>query len=148
MSPCVSIETPERAHDMEGRPEGEGGDGSGGRPDTDDVVVVCPRESYERLRTELDDWPEHRRGEYEREYEDLLAERARLADEVNRLERRLESKKSQLDAVVARNERILKARTESYRQRIADGSDGSDDFEWTGRKQATGLLARVREWLR
>ncbi|NEU55258.1 hypothetical protein [Halorussus sp. MSC15.2] len=85
----------------------------------------------------------------ESEYEDLLAERARLADEVETLERRLRRTESRLDAVVARNERILEARTESYRERIADAkADDADDFEWTGRKQGPTLVARLRDWLR
>ncbi|UPV75609.1 hypothetical protein M0R89_05975 [Halorussus limi] len=141
----MSTETPERAHDPERLPEGERADGSNPRPDDDLRVVVCPQRVYEQLRPELDERHERRCGDYEREYEELLTERARLADEVNRLERRLESKKSQLDAVVTRNERVLEARTESYRERIA--GDG-DDFEWTGRRQESGLLARLKAWIR
>jgi uncharacterized membrane protein YccC len=161
----VSIETPERAHDRgeaqcasdderEGttrestRRPPEKDDASDWRPDTDEdlVVVVCPQRIYEQLQPDLDEWREQLCREYEREYEDLLAERAQLADEVEALERRLRRKESQLDAVIARNEQILEARTESYRRRI-EGRD-ADDFEWTGSRRESGLLARLKNWLR
>ncbi|WP_137284158.1 hypothetical protein [Halorussus salinisoli] len=146
----MSIETPERTHDGERLPEGGRADGSDWRPDTDEelVVVVCPQRIYEQLRPELDDWRERLCREYEREYEDLLAERAQLEDEVDCLERRLARKESQLDAVITRNEQILESRTESYRDRIDGSSEADDDFEWTGRKQEAGLLARVKSWFR
>jgi predicted nucleic acid-binding Zn-ribbon protein len=111
------------------------------------MVVVCPQRVYERLRPELDEPRERLCRRYEREYEDLLAERTQLEDEIDCLERQLERKESQLDAVVARNDRIMEARTESYRRRIEDRDDG-DDFLWTGRRQESGLLAAVRNWLR
>ncbi|WP_135853353.1 hypothetical protein [Halorussus salinus] len=148
----MSIDTPDGAHDPERLPEGERADGSDERPDDEElVVVVCERRVYERLRPELDERSERRYGEYEREYEELLAERARLADEANRLERRLEDKKSQLDAVVERNEEVLEARTESYRERIGDAESdetGDDGFAWTGRRQAAGILSKLQHWLR
>ncbi len=144
----MSIETPDCAHGSERVPEGERVDGTDERPDDEElVVVVCERRVYERLCSDLDEQDERRYGDYEREYEDLLAERARLADEANRLERRLEDKKSQLDAVVERNERVLEARTEAYRERIENG-ENDDRFAWTGRRQAAGALAKLKNWLR
>ena len=145
----MSTETPEHAHDSARPPADEGDAVSTRRPDTDDelVVVVCPNRIYEQLQPDLDEWREQLCREYEREYEDLLAERAQLTDEVEALERQLRRKESQLDAVVTRNERILEARTESYRQRI-EGRGEDDGFEWTGRRRESGLLARLKNWLR
>lgn len=141
----MSTETPERAHDPARRPPD--GDGEPPRDGDDLVVVVCPNRVYEQLRPEIDAWRGPFCRAYEREYEDLLAERARLADEVDALERRLRRKETQLDAVVARNEQVLADRTESYRERLA-GEEPDDDFEWTDRRQEAGLLARLRSWLR
>lgn len=144
----MSIETPEDAHDptQTARENATSDDGADGRPDDELVVVLCRRSTYEQLRSELDESRERLCREYEREYEDLLAERAQLADEVAALERQLRRKESQLDAVVARNEQILQARTESYRRRI-DGRE-DDDFQWTGHRRETGPLAALRNWLR
>lgn len=144
----MSIETNEHAHDRDRKPP-DADDGSERRPDTDEelMVVVCPNRIYERLRPELDDWRERLCREYEREYEDLLAERAQIEDEVDCLERQLRRKESQLDAVITRNEQVLQARTASYRERIAD-EEGADDFAWTGRRRESGLLARVKGWFR
>ena len=173
VSSSVSIETPEHAHDPAQRdsdrdddelPQKSDGDdrqipdGNGhGIPDGGDeqlppeddelMVVVCPQRVYERLRPELDESRERLYREYEREYEDLLAERAQLEDEIACLERQLARKESQLDAVVTRNERILEARTESYRRRIVE-RNADDDVQWTGRTQTPGLLDAVKNWLR
>ncbi|WP_276299619.1 hypothetical protein [Halorussus lipolyticus] len=166
----MSIKTPERAHDHgearasddeRGRTTREStrqppaneetDDASDWRPDTDDelVVVVCPQRIYEQLQPDLDESRERLCREYEREHEDLLAERAQLADEVDALERQLARKESQLDAVITRNEQILEARTESYQNRIERRENGEDDdFEWTGSRQESGLLARLKNWLR
>ena len=148
----MSTETPDHAHDPAQNGSERHDDDAGKsnrRPDVDDelTVVVCPQRVYERLQPELDESRERLCRRYEREYEALLAERAQLEDEIACLERQLERKESQLDAVRTRNERILEARTESYRRRIEDGDDG-DDFQWTGRRQAAGLLAAVKNWLR
>lgn len=148
----MSTETPEHAHDpaQRGSESRDDDAGESNRPlDADDelVVVVCPQRVYERLRPELDECREQLCREYEREYEDLLAERAQLEDEVACLERQLRRKESQLDAVVTRNEEILEARTESYRRQI-EGRGEEDDFEWTGTRQESGLLARLKNWLR
>lgn len=139
----MSTNTPDHAHD----PTAQTGPDENVSASNDDdlVVVVCPQRIYEQLRPELDEWREQLCRRYEREHEDLLAERAQLEDEVACLERQVERKEAQLDAVVARNEQILTARTESYRRHI-DGRD--DDFEWTGRRQESGLLARLKRWLR
>lgn len=140
----MSTETPKRAHDPTARTESDERPPASDRDDL--VVVVCPQRVYEQLRPELDESRERLCRRYEREYEDLRAERARLADEVDRLERRLGRKESQLDAVVTRNEQILEERTESYRRRIE--GDESDDFEWTGRRREAGLFARLKSWFR
>jgi vacuolar-type H+-ATPase subunit I/STV1 len=150
----VSIETPDNAHDpaQSGSERDDDNDDVGESnhpPDADDelLVVVCPQRVYERLRPELDESREQLCRRYEREYEDLLAERAQLADEIDCLERQLARKESQLDAVLTRNERILEARTESCRRRIEDRNE-DDGFQWTGRKQAPSLLGRLKRWLR
>lgn len=140
----MSTNTPDSAHDPTA--PADAGDGPDADASDDElVVVVCPRRISERLRPELDEWRERQCRRYEREHEDLLAERAQLEDEVECLERQLDRKESQLDAVIARNEQILRERTESYRRRL-DGE--GDDFEWTGRRQESGLLARLKRWLR
>jgi len=139
----VSTNTPDRAHGPTAPADPDEEQSSDANDEL--VVVVCPRDISEQLRPELDEWRERRCRRYEREYEDLLAERAQLEDEVACLERKLDRKESQLDAVITRNEQILRERTESYRRRI-DGED--DDFEWTGRRQESGLLARLKRWLR
>lgn len=166
----MSIETPECAHDhgeaycasdderggttresTRRPPAEEEEDGSDWRPDTDDelVVVVCPQRIYEQLQPDLGEWRERLCREYEREYEDLLAERAQLEDEVACLERQLQRKESQLDAVITRNEQILESRTESYQRQMERQESGEDDdFEWTGSRQEAGLLARLKNWLR
>jgi predicted nucleic acid-binding Zn-ribbon protein len=149
VSSFVSIETPDHAHDPAQRDAQRDDDAgeSNRRPDADDelTVVVCPQRVYERLQPELDESRERLCREYEREYEDLLAERAQLEDEIACLERQLDRKESQLDAVVTRNERILEARTESYRRRIEDQDTQRDDgFRWTGRRQTPDLLGRLK----
>jgi len=143
----VSIETPECAHEPRQPPAKEEEDGSDWRPDTDDelVVVVCPQRIYEQLQPDLGEWRERLCREYEREYEDLLAERAQLEDEVACLERQLARKESQLDAVITRNEQILESRTESYQRHIEGRED--DEAEWTGSRQEAGLLTRLKNWL-
>ena len=141
----MSTETPEHAHDPTAQTESDERPPASDRDD-DLVVVVCPQRVYEQLRPELDESRERLCRRYEREYEDLRAERAQLEDEVDCLERQLGRKESQLDAVVTRNEHILAERTESYRRRIE--GDESDDFEWTGRRQEAGLLARLKSWFR
>ncbi|MFC4551766.1 MULTISPECIES: hypothetical protein [Halorussus] len=157
----MSTDTPENAHDPTARRVNAGetedervvedvGDGEPAVDDADDlVVVVCPQDTRERLRPELEEGRAQLYERYERKYEDLLAERAQLEDEVSCLERQLAHKEAQLDAVVARNERILSERTESFRREIADRRDetGTDGFQWTGRKRAPGLLARLKRWL-
>jgi hypothetical protein len=165
VSSSVSIETAEHAHDPAQRDSDrdddelpqksdgddrqipEGGDEQIPPEDDELLVVVCPQGVYERLRPELDESREQLCRRYEREYEDLLAERAQLADEIDCLERQLARKESQLDAVVTRNERILEARTESYRRRIVE-RNADDDVQWTGRTQTPGLLDAVKNWLR
>lgn len=143
----MSTETPNHAHDPTAQAESDERPPASERDDADDlVVVVCPQRIYEQLRPQLDESREQLCRRYEREYEDLRAERAQLEDEVACLKRQLGRKESQLDAVVTRNEQILEERTESYRRRIE--GDESDDFEWTGRRQEAGLLARLKSWFR
>ncbi|WP_115863217.1 hypothetical protein [Halorussus litoreus] len=146
----MSIETTEDAHDpaQTARESTANEDGADGRPDDELVVVICQHSTYEQLRPELDESRERLCRRYDREYETLLSERAQLADEVEALERQLARKESQLDAVVARNEQILEARTESYRRQIAEQEADEDDIQWTGRRQSPGLLARLKNWLR
>ncbi|WP_132059293.1 hypothetical protein [Halorussus amylolyticus] len=141
----MSTNTPDHAHDPTAQTEPGENALPSERRDDELVVVVCPQRIYEQLRPELDEWREQLCRRYERDYEGLLAECAQLEDEVACLERQVERKEAQLDAVVARNEQILTARTESYRKHI-DGEN--DDFEWTGRRQESGLLARLKRWLR
>ena len=166
----MSTETPERTHDAEPdpdpdrqppdsedtyqTPDGEGSDD----PDDELVVAVYPRRVHEQVRTELDDRRERPCRKYEREYADLLAERARLVDEVAALERQLERAESRLDAVVARYERILAARDESDSRRPAgaerdddEGRDADEDresVESTGRRRQAGSVVRLKNWLR
>ena len=135
----MSADTPEPAHDPATQTVSE-------EADDEMVVVVCPRRVRERIQPELEEGRAALYERYEQQYQNLLAERTQLEDEVGCLERQLERKQAQLDAVVTRNERILEDRTESFRRTVADHRR-NDDTRWTGTRQKPGLLARVRNWL-
>ncbi|NHN60582.1 MULTISPECIES: hypothetical protein [Halorussus] len=158
----MSTETPERAHDAEPTPDRQSLDSEdnyrtsdgedGADPDDELVVAVYPRRVHEQVRSDLDDRRERPCREYEAEYADLLAERARLIDEVAALERQLERAESRLDAVVERYERILAARDGSDRDRPGGawrtGRAGRDGGEDPDDREPTGLLARFGRSLR
>lgn len=138
----MSTKTPENAHD----PTDQRVSDTDARDD-EMVVVVCPQGIHDRLRPELEAGRVQLYERYEDRYEDLLAERAQLEDEVSCLERQLERKESQLDAVITRNECILEERTTSYRREISERKSRDDDCQWTGRRQESGLLARLKNLL-
>ena len=142
----MSTKTPENAHDPTTQRESDA-DAENDEMDDGLVVVVCPRGTHDELRPELEAGRAQLYERYEKRYEDLLAERAQLEDEVSCLERQLERKESQLDAVITRNERILEERTESYRREIS-ARENRDDCQWTGRRQEFGLLERLKNLLR
>lgn len=139
----MSTKTPDNAHDSTAQKDPD----ADAESDDEMVVIVCPRGIHDELRPELEAGRAQLYERYEEKYEDLLAERAQLEDEVSCLERRLRHKESQLNAVITRNERVLEERTESYQRRIAE-HESRDDGRWTGRRQESGLLARLKNLLR